>query len=305
MRRLLALLATVTALGAVALAGYYVAVVRPRVPSNDRAWTPPHARLPRTEFRGDTVIVHDFRRFRYSGRDRYTAGWTTDTFHLSRLRSVMFALSPFGAEWTGSAHSFVTFAFTDSQFVSISAEGRRQVGQDFGLWAGLTRRMGLIYVVGDENDVVRRRVIDGDHIYLYPVNSPPRRTREMFVSMLRSANALRDRPEFYNLVDNNCTSVLVEHVNQLIPGRIPRGWQTLLPGYADRVAQRIDLIPVGGSNEALRRRYRINDIAAGLADDALFSVKLHEALGDAPIAGTPVDSAARATSATGATASRR
>lgn len=305
MRRLLASLATVTVLAAVALAGYYVTVVRPRVPSNDLAWSPPHARLPRAEFRGDTVIIHDFRRFRYTARDRYAPAWTTDTVYLSRLRSVMFALSPFGAEWTGSAHSFVTFAFTDSQFVSISAEGRRQAGQDFGLWAALTRRMGLIYVVGDENDVVRRRVIDGDDIFLYPVNSPPRRTREMFVAMLRSANALHDAPEFYNLLDNNCTSVLVEHVNRLIPGRIPRGWQTLLPGYADRVAQRIDLIPVGGTNAALRARYRVNDIAAGLADDALFSVRLHEALGDAPIAGVPVDTGAAAVASPGPTADRR
>lgn len=302
MRRLLAALATVAVLGVAGLAVHYVAVVRPRVPSNERPWTPPHARMPEAEFRGDTVIVRNFRRFRYQAHDRYTEAWTTDTFHLSRLRSVMYALSPFGAEWTGSAHSFVTFAFTDSQFVSISAEGRRQQGKEFGLWAGLTREMGLIYVVGDENDVVRRRVIDGDDIFLYPVNSPPRRTREMFVSMLRRANALRERPEFYNLVDNNCTSVLVAHVNELIPGRIPRGWQVLLPGYADRVAQRIELISARGTNAELRARYRINAIAAGLPDDASFSVKLHEALGDAPIAGGAADSttATRADTSTAA-----
>jgi hypothetical protein len=103
--------------------------------------------------------------------------------------------------------------------------------------------------------------------------------------MLERANALAAAPEFYNLVDNNCTSVLIDHVNTIIPGRIPSGWQTLLPGYADRVAERIELLGDRGTIAALRARYRVNGIAATLADDSTFSVRLHERLGDAPIAG--------------------
>lgn len=281
MRPLVRALVALPLLALVAAVGYWAAVVRPKVPSNDRHWSPPHARMPRTTFRGDTVIIEDFRRFRYAGPDRYREAWGTDTVYLSRLRSVRYALSPFGAEWTGSAHSFVTFAFADSQVIAVSAEGRREVGETFGFRQGVTRGMELIYVVGDERDVVRRRVVDGDDVYLYPVNSPPHRSRQMLVALLQSANRLRERPEFYSLVDHNCTSVLIDHVNAIIPGRVPTGWRTLLPGYADRVAQEIGLISDSTITIAeLRRRYHVNPIARGLADDARFSARLHAALGD-------------------------
>ncbi len=79
MGRLVKGLAAVAALAGAALAAYYVVTVRPRVPSNTRDWTPPHARTPTAEFRGDTVIITNFRRFRYAGRDRSTERWSTDT----------------------------------------------------------------------------------------------------------------------------------------------------------------------------------------------------------------------------------
>jgi hypothetical protein len=266
------------ALLALVAGAWYLTVVRSRSARTDRTWVLAQSRAPRTEFRGDTLIIHDVRRFRYPRADTAVARWTTDTLLLSRLQEVRFALSPFGPTWTGAGHAFVTFAFSDSQALALSVEARREQGETYGFLAGLTRQFEVIYVAGDEPDIIGRRVVDGEDVYLFPVNSPPNRTREMLVSMLTRANTLRTTPVLYNTLVNNCTSTLVDHVNAIIPGRVPSGWQTLLPGYADRVAQRIGLLADSGDPLALRMRYRVNGIVAELPDDPSFSTRLRAAL---------------------------
>ena len=86
--------------------------------------------------------------------------------------------------------------------------------------------------------------------------------------MVRRANALAARPEFYNTLTNSCTSNLVAHVNAIAPGRIPAGWRTLLPGYADEVALELGLIQGSASIDDARRRFRVNDRALRYADDS-------------------------------------
>jgi hypothetical protein len=274
MRRVVTVFGLMLAVAAI----WYVTRVRPRQASNARDWIPAQSRQARTEFLGDTLVVHDVRRFRYPTADSAVQRWTTDTFRLSRLTEVRFALSPFGPTWTGAGHAFVTFAFSDSQALAISVEARREVGETYGFLAGLTRQFEVIYLVGDEPDIIGRRVVDKEDVYLFPVNSPPQRTRQMLVSMLQRANALREAPVIYNTLSNNCTSTLVDHVNAIIPGRVPTGWRTLLPGYADRVAAQIGLLADSGDAMALRQRYRVNSIAEQLVDDARWSMRLRERL---------------------------
>jgi hypothetical protein len=134
-----------------------------------------------------------------------------------------------------------------------------------------------MYVVAEERDLLLRRVLqDSNAVYVYPVNASPERARELFVAMVRRANALADRPEFYNTLSNNCTSNLVEHVNAIAPGRIPAGWRTLLPGYADEVALELDLIQGSASVQEARLRYRVNERAVRYADDEAFSLRIRD-----------------------------
>jgi hypothetical protein len=111
-------------------------------------------------------------------------------------------------------------------------------------------------------------------VYLYPVSASRERARELFVAMLRRANALAERPEFYNTLSNNCTSNLIHHVNAIAPGRIPGGWRTLLPGYADEVALELGLIQGSSSVAEARRRYRVNERAVRHATDPAFSLRI-------------------------------
>lgn len=268
-------LATLTLLLLAGVAG--TAVVATRRPRHDRVWTPEQARLPAVRRDGPVVHVQDVRDFRYSARDRYTPAYDARTYDLEALTSVWFVVTPFSRSWRGPAHTFVTFGFGDSSFVSVSVEARREPGEEYGPVAGLFRRYELIYVIGDERDLIGQRAAFGDYpVYLYPIRASPERIRAVFVEMLERADALRERPEFYNTLTNNCTSNVVRHVNQVAPATIPAGLKTLLPGYTDEVAHRLGLLDTELDITAARERFRINDAARRWLDDPEFSRRIRE-----------------------------
>ena len=113
-------------------------------------------------------------------------------------------------------------------------------------------------------------------VYLYPIHAPRDSIKRVFVQMLERANALRERPEFYNTLTNNCTSNVVDHVNRVAPGTVPASWKTVLPGYTDDVALRLGLIDTRLGLDAARERFRINDAARRYVGGRDFSVRIRE-----------------------------
>ena len=244
-------------------------------PTHDREWLAEQSVLPRAEFEGSIVRLSGVRSNTYTARTVFTSSWTERRLDLDKLNSAWFVLTPFSTGWRGPAHSVVTFGFADSQFVAISVEARREPGEDYGVLAGLFKRYELIYVVGDERDLIgQRAAYDSTDVYLYPIRATPERIRAVFVEMLERVNALHETPEFYNTLTNNCTSNLIRHVNQVTPGRVPAGWKTIVPGYSDEVAHRLGLIDTELSVAQARSRYRINDLARRFIFDSLFSLRI-------------------------------
>ena len=260
------------------------AVLSPLRPSDQRNWVPEHARTARATFDGHRVRVENVRNFRHLAPGRFEAAYDDRVYDLDRLESVWFVLTPFGKRWRGPAHSFVSFGFRgDStatgvkppEFVSISVEARREQGETYSALPGLLRRFELLYVVGDERDLIGlRAVINDDVTEVYPVRARPERMRQMFVAMLERANALRERPEFYNTATNNCTSNLVEHVNAITPHTVPFGIKTILPGYADEVATAVGLLDTKLPLAEARRRYRVNERARAAWGREDFSIAI-------------------------------
>ena len=105
------------------------------------------------------------------------------------------------------------------------------------------------------------------------------RIRALFTEMLTRANALADRPEFYNTLTNNCTSNVVDHVNHIVPHAVPHGFKTILPGYADEVAYSLGLIDNSMTLEEARRRFKVNDQAKRYATAADFSQRIRAGTG--------------------------
>ncbi|MDX2060708.1 MAG: DUF4105 domain-containing protein [Gemmatimonadales bacterium] len=242
--------------------GGFGAIIFSRRPSNDRRWAADHARLPEVTFVDTLIRIANVRNFQYQSADSFTVRYDTRTYDLTKLESVWFVLAPFSTSWRGPAHSFVSFGFSDSTFLAISVEARREEGESYGVLAGMGRNFELIYVVGDEADLIGKRAGFGEFdVYLYPIRTTMDRAQAVLLNLLAKSDRLRLRPQFYHTVTNNCTSNLVASVNQVAPGRIPKGLKLVFPGYADEVGRLLGLIDSTLPLEQARARYRINDAA--------------------------------------------
>lgn len=244
-------------------------------PSHDRRWAIDQSVLPFVEFDGDLVHVHGVRNFRWTSATDFTPRWEDRSYDLRQVASAWYVLVPFSRRWRGPAHAFVTFGFDDGRYLAISVEARREVGETYGAIKGLLRRFELIYVLGDERDLIgRRAVFDGSDVYLYPIRASREAVRAVFRGMLERADRIHATPEFYHTITNNCTLNLVQHVNQLVPDRIPSSWRIVLPGYSDEVIHRLGLIDSIGTLDEVRARFRINDRAKTALDAADFSSRI-------------------------------
>jgi hypothetical protein len=242
-----------------------------RQPSNDRDWALDQVRLASAEFAGDSVLIRSVRNAHYRSPTDFDVRWEDRAYDLRELESVWFMVEPFSG-WRGPAHTLLSFGFANGDYVAISVEIRKEIGEQFSPLRGLLRAYELMYVVGDERDLIGLRANHRqDSVYLYPVRTTPERMRSLFVSMLERANALRDRPEFYNTLTSTCTTNLVRHVNAIAPGRVGFSFRVLLPAYADDHAYALGLLATDLPREGYRSHHLINDLAAVYADSVNFS----------------------------------
>jgi len=270
-RRRVALAAVTVAIIALAIG---IAVIGDH-PRSDRQWIPQQAVMAHADIRGDSVFVTRVRNFSYTAEEEFTPAYDDRAYDLNALESVWFIVTPFSKRWRGPAHTFVSFGFADSQFVGISVEARREPGETYSPLTGLFRQFELIYVIGDERDLIGSRAVYGGYdVYVYPIRASRARIRALFLEMLARANALATRPEFYNTLTNNCTSNVVDHVNHIVPRAVPHGIKTILPGYADEVAYSLGLIDNTISLDEARRRFRVNDQARRFVTSPDFSRRI-------------------------------
>jgi hypothetical protein len=256
----------------VVIAATALAVMQPRA---GRTWVGQHAVMAHADVRGDSVHLHRLRNFSYTSEEEFTPAYDDRDYDLTKLETVWFIVTPFSKTWRGPAHTFVSFGFSDSQYVAISVEARREPGETYGAFTGLFNQFEVIYVIGDERDLIGSRAVYGGYdVYVYPIRTTPARARALFTEMLARSNALATRPEFYNTLTNNCTSNVVDHVNHLVPHAVPHGIRTILPGYADGVAYSLGLIDNSISLDESRRRYLVNAQARRYATSPDFSKRI-------------------------------
>jgi hypothetical protein len=258
---------------AAGVAAIRVAMCAVSRPLNTRDWSPDQKILPIAELHGPLVTIHNIRNFQYESESRYAPAYYDKTFDLGKLESAWFVVEPFGGG--GAAHTFVSFGFGGSDFVAISVEIRKEKGESFSPVKGLLRQYEIMYVVGDERDLIKLRTnYRKDTVYLYPMRTTRERMQKLFVAMLQRANHLAAHPEFYNTLTNTCTTNLVKHVNDLVPGRVPLHPAVFLPGYSDRLAYKLGLIDTTLPFDEARKAFRINERAAKYADDPEFSLRI-------------------------------
>lgn len=242
-------------------------------PSNNRDWANDQVILPYAVFDGDSVVIRNIRDFTYLGESEYEPHYYDKRFDTSELASVDYIVEPFGS--MGAAHTFLSFGFGNGNYVAISVEIRKEVGESFSPVKGLFRAYELMYVIADEKDVIKLRANYRKHdVYLYPVLIPRAGMKQLFLDMLTRANALRESPEFYNTLTNTCTTNIAKHVNAVAPDAIPWDLRLFLPKNSDELAYELGLIDRSISLKEARARHRINARAEKYADNADFSTQI-------------------------------
>lgn len=245
-------------------------------PSNDREWNTDQAILPYADISGSIATIHNIRDFTYASTTSYTPAYYDSVVDISTLKKVYYVVEPFSG-FPGSAHTFLSFEFSNNKFLSISVEIRKEKGEKFSAIKGLFNQYELMYVIADERDVIKLRSnYRKDLVYVYPIKTTPEKGQQLFVDMLNRANKLRYKPEFYNSISNTCTTNIVAHINSISPQRIPFSLKVLLPGYSDSFAYDLGLIDTTLSFPQAREKYFINDKAMKYANDPDFSVKIRE-----------------------------
>jgi uncharacterized protein DUF4105 len=244
-------------------------------PSNDRNWSQDQALLPRAEFKGNSVTVHNVRNFRYRTADDYDAAWYDKTYDLAKLDEVDFIVVPF-PDMPSGAHTFLSFGFEGKDYLAVSVEVRKQHGDPgFNIGKSLVRPYEIMYVVGDERDLIALRTNNRlDDVYLYRAKVTPAVARALFRDVMQRVNDLDEKPEYYNVVTNNCTTNVRKHVNDIAPNRVPYNVDVLFPGYSDRLAYDDGLIERHGSFEETRAAARVNRLAYVYRDDPDFSQRI-------------------------------
>jgi hypothetical protein len=234
-------------------------------PSQDRNWRPEVAVMPRAFVDGDRVRVTGVRNFDYRSRNDFTVHYEEREVDLSHLTALDFYVS----YWSEGpvAHTFVSFIFDNAPPLSISIETRPEVGRGFEPIASMFKQFELIYVVGEERDLVGVRATHRrEAVYLYRLNASPEDVRRLLMVYLARINELADRPEFYHLLTNSCTINIIRYANAA--GREGRfDIRHLFNGLIDSYLYHSGRVDTTLPFDELRRRSLINE-AAQAADGA-------------------------------------
>ncbi|NQU26560.1 MAG: DUF4105 domain-containing protein [Candidatus Nealsonbacteria bacterium] len=236
-------------------------------------------RMPLANFDGDSVTIENLRHTTYHSTEDYDVRWYRQQYDLNAIERVDFVVEPF-ASWRGPAHTFLTFGFADGRHVAISVEIRKEQGESFSPLKGLFKQYELMYVLGDERDLIGLRVNHRKNpVYMYPIKAAKTQVRKLFVAVLERANQLARQPEFYNTLTNTCTTNIVWHFEDLTGKNLPVDLRVLLPGYSDALAFELGVVDFQGSLEEARQRFRIPRCATQGVDGRAWSRQIRRGRG--------------------------
>jgi Domain of unknown function (DUF4105) len=246
-------------------------------PSNQRDWQTEVAVLPYATRDGDLVTLHKIRNFDYRTEQDFIARYDDRTFDLRKLDAV----DLIAVYWAGDAiaHIMVSFGFAGDH-VAFSIETRKEKGEAYSSIAGFFKRYELIYVVGDERDLIRVRTNyrrPEELVYLYRTRARPEAARRLFLEYVDRINQLKERPEFYNTLTTSCTTDVWSLVRAL-SGELPLDWRVLLSGYFPEYAYDRGSLDTSLPVAELKARSLINAKAQAADRDPDFSRRIREGL---------------------------
>lgn len=245
-----------------------------KVPTHHRVWRGDLMVLPYAEIEADRVHLHNIRDCVYRTEDDYDIRHYDLDIPLSDVRTIDFIVVPF-KESDALAHTMLSFGMASGEHVVVSVEARLEQGESYTAFGGSLNEYELIWLVGSERDLIRLRTeVRNVDVHLYPANVTPEQAQKVFLAAMGRVNEIARAPEFYDTLTNNCTTNIVDLVNSVRPGSIPRDIRVLLPGHSDRLAYELGLLAVQGPFEQIKASSRINITAIVNSDAEDFSAAI-------------------------------
>lgn len=254
-----------------AIQGWFISLQ----PSHERAWRKDVAVLPKVEQNGDEVRLINCRNFDYHSLQEFAIRYEDRTVNLSKLQSVDLFVSYWNPDGL-IAHTFLSFNFENTEPVCISIEARPEEHEKFSATGALFKKFELIYVVGDERDLVRVRTnYRHEQVYRYPLRATPVAARRLFEIYLEEINKVEQQPVFYHLLSNNCTVNILRNAERA-GGQKDWNIRYLLNGLLDHYLYNKGVIKSDLPFEELRQKAHINSIAAEADNAPDFSVRIRQ-----------------------------
>lgn len=245
-------------------------------PSLYRDWEPQDAKLPIFSWSGNVVSIENIRNHHWISDKDFTPNYLSGSYNTDDITSVDYIITPFSS-FRGPAHTMLSFGFKDGRRLVISAEIRKERGENFSALKGLLNQYEIQYVVATEEDVLKLRTNHRKNsVILYPIKASTEDIAGVFRSMLIRSEKLSKEPEFYNTIFNNCTTSILDHVNAFRNKKIGWSLYTILPAESDEIVYKAWLINTNLSLEEARKFFNISAKAQATQDTENFSTKIRQ-----------------------------
>jgi hypothetical protein len=248
-----------------------------RKPSLNRKWSKDQEILPEINFISDKIEIKNMRNFSYTSINDYAINYYSQTFDLNNIKNLYFIIEPF-SKYDGPAHTMFSFWFRDGSNIVFSAEIRKKIREpELTPFKWITRKYEIVYMIWNENDFIKLRAnYRKDQVIMYPIKTPQEKIKKLFISMLNRADQLSKKPEFYNTITQNCTTTLLDHVNELREEKIPWSKEALFPSHSDKIIYDLGLIDTKLSLTEARKYYQINELSEEFWGDKNYSEKIRK-----------------------------
>ena len=127
-------------------------------------------------------------------------------------------------------------------------------------------------MIADERDLIglRTNYRVGEDVYLYRLKAPAELVRKVFMDYLHEVNALKERPEWYNALTDNCTTSMRGHTAPYNPDA-RFDWRIIVNGFLDELLYERRVVDTDLPFQELKKRTLINKGAKGLDKSPDFS----------------------------------
>ncbi|MEX0305449.1 MAG: DUF4105 domain-containing protein [Leisingera sp.] len=243
-------------------------------PPAEGDWSPDVARQVTGRIEGDILTLTDVRNFSWQTPENYTENWETRSYDLTRLQTVDLFMS----YWAGPqmAHMIVSFGFEGGDQIAWSVEVRRKRGGSFSAIADLFRSNTLSIIAADERDLIGTRTnARGENVQLFRTGVSQDSARALLLLYTDAANRLAARPQWYNSLTSNCTTVVMDLIRSFAED-VPLDWRVLANGYLPDYAWDQGVLDQLHSIEELRALGSITPIARAHGVTPDFSAVIRE-----------------------------